>query len=95
MSTHLRFLLAAAFLTLAPTTASALPPQCDEICFDTDDCDTLCAFGSRVTTCRGARMCFLPLDKPSDPTASVTQEDARLSDEASLVCSEEQPAAEG
>ncbi|MFP2958189.1 hypothetical protein ACLEPN_10210 [Myxococcus sp. 1LA] len=47
------FVSAAAALTLAPMSASALPPDCDVQCVDTPPCWLVCAipWGSRVITC--------------------------------------------
>jgi hypothetical protein len=53
MSKLLKCLLAAtAFLTLAPTAASALPPQCDYACDYTSYCSQKCALGSWVVPVR-------------------------------------------
>jgi len=46
-------LIVLAALALLAAPASALPPQCYEVCLAPVDCDTLCASGFRVTTCCG------------------------------------------
>jgi len=42
-----------AALVLAPLSALALPPDCDEICVESEPCDTTCAvpFTSRIINC--------------------------------------------
>ncbi|WP_164013910.1 hypothetical protein [Pyxidicoccus trucidator] len=93
MSKLLRSLLAAtAFLTLAPTAASALPPQCYEECdFEYSECTQPCARGGTLTTCGAYGVCAGAREEPSDASASVSQDEARQS-VASQVCGEEQTA---
>jgi hypothetical protein len=90
MRTLLRSLLAAtAFLTLAPTAASALPPQCYESCeFEYSPCDQVCARGGTITTCGAYGICSGARDDASEVAASDEAQQA----DASQVCSEEQPA---
>ncbi|MFP2910200.1 hypothetical protein ACLESD_35210 [Pyxidicoccus sp. 3LFB2] len=95
MSKILRSLLVAtAFLTLAPTAALALPPDCDEACdFEYSSCTQLCAMGRYVTTCGDYGICVGARDEPSESSASVSQDEAQQA-ESSNVCGEEsQPAA--
>ncbi|RYZ41864.1 MAG: hypothetical protein EOO71_10325 [Myxococcaceae bacterium] len=85
-----------AVLSLAPTAAFALPPQCEDICWS-ESCDTPCGIRNRWSTC-GAYAPGLcgPSVTPSEPTASVTPDEARQAEDtdAAQVCSEENPAAE-
>lgn len=85
-----------AVLSLTPSVALALPPQCDSVCsFST--CDDPCAIGARIwTTCgqyTGMACVSAPVDT-SAPVASVTADEARQAEEASQVCSEAHPAME-
>ncbi|RKG88794.1 hypothetical protein [Corallococcus terminator] len=97
MRTLMKSLLTvSAVLSLAPTAAFALPPQCDDICWS-ESCNTRCAALNRWTTC-GAwdpGSC-LSVVAPSEPTASVTPDEARQAADADApqVCSEENQAAE-
>ncbi|RKH00598.1 hypothetical protein D7Y13_36925 [Corallococcus praedator] len=92
MRTLMKSLLTfSAVLSLAPMTAFALPPQCDDICWSAD-CDTPCGMRNRWSTC-GAwdpGLCVGAVT-PSEPSASVTPDEAR---DAEQVCSEENPTAE-
>ncbi|MCY1083709.1 hypothetical protein [Archangium lansingense] len=81
-------LVAAAFLTLAPNTASALPPDCEDVCDEWAGCSDTCYYG-RITTCGVYGVCGAGRAEPTEVTASVAQDDA-----SSQVCSEEQPSAE-
>src|SRR5690348_4077775 len=78
-----------AALSLAPTAALALPPQCDNSCW-VPDCDQVCYIGYSVQmTCAEyyGYVCVAGA-AVTEPRASLTV------DEASQVCSEETPAAE-
>ncbi|NMO19531.1 hypothetical protein HPC49_31715 [Pyxidicoccus fallax] len=77
-------LSATAFLSLVPTAALALPPQCDDACSYESSCDETCAMGRYITTCGDYGICGGFLAEPSDEQASLTQ------NEAAQVCSEEQ-----
>lgn len=79
-------LAAIAFLTLAPTAAPALPPQCSEIC-DYSACSTLCAQGTLVTTCADWGICGGALREDADTTASLSEDLAQEVDASSRVCS--------
>lgn len=95
MSKLLRSLLATtAFVTLVPTTASALPQYCSVVCEFSSPCDQLCVVGSRtVITCGEWGVCDGARAEPSDASASVTPDEVRQNAESSQVCSEEQPSA--
>lgn len=94
MSKLLTSLLAAvAVLTLAPTTASARPQYCYEICDLESFCGDVCWDGT-VTTCGDYGICAGARAEPSEVTASVAQDEAQPSDAASLVCGEAQPSTE-
>ncbi len=95
MSKLLRSLLAAtAFLTLAPTAASALPPQCSVSCDRQDSpCDQVCARGGTVTTCGAYGVCAGLRDEPPEASASLSQDEASQAEASSLVCEEAQQSA--
>ena len=83
-----------AVLSLAPTAAFALPPQCEDICPEAP-CSTTCAVRNRWTTCNENPLywgCYESA-QPNDPSASVSQDEARQAEDASQVCSEEEPSA--
>ncbi|MCY1041499.1 hypothetical protein OV208_09250 [Corallococcus sp. bb12-1] len=92
MRTLMKSLLTvSAVLSLAPTAAFALPPQCDDICWS-ESCDTPCGIRNRWSTC-GAwdpGLC-LGAVTPSEPTASVTSDEALQAEDSAQVCSEEHP----
>ncbi|TSC24472.1 hypothetical protein [Corallococcus sp. Z5C101001] len=85
-----------AVLSLTPSVALALPPQCDDVCFFSS-CDEACAIGARIwTTCgqyTGMACVNTPVDT-SAPVASVTPDEAHQAKESSQVCSEAHPAME-
>jgi hypothetical protein len=87
-------LTVSAVLSFAPTAALALPPQCTDVCGDWASCDESCAIGARYwTTCgefTGSGCVNAPAE-PSEPTASVSTDEARQAEDASLTCSEENP----
>lgn len=87
-----------AVFSLAPTAAFALPPQCSISGCAYADCDAVCYIGLKFeTTCgeyTGYRSCGGAGGFVSEPTASVTEAEARQAEEASQVCSEEHPTAE-
>lgn len=84
--------LAAAF-ALSPALSFALPVQCADVCPESYDCTEACGQGARLTTCgKAGYACVYPAS-PSDPTASVTTDEARQA-ETAPVCSEQQPDAE-
>ncbi|WP_375759364.1 hypothetical protein [Corallococcus exercitus] len=86
-------LTVSAVVSLVPAAAFAYPPQCFEIC-ESEWCDAECAIGPRTwTTCReyAPSWCLGVTAGPSEPTASVTEAEARQADDASRVCSEENP----
>ena len=89
MRTLVKSLLAfSAVMSLAPTAALALPPQCSS-CW-VPDCDEVCYVGYSVQmTCAEyyGYVCVAGA-AVTEPTASLTD------DEASQVCSEENPEAE-
>ncbi|WP_375758216.1 hypothetical protein [Corallococcus exercitus] len=86
-----------AVLSLAPTAAFALPPQCSYLGCRTQECDAYCYIGVTVETTCGEytnyQSCGGVAVAPTT-TASVTADEARQADDASQVCSEEHPAAE-
>lgn len=91
MSKFLRpLLVAAAFLTLAPTAALADPYFCYQICNQTVPCNMLCHFGPEVITCGEYSICGDARHEPSDVTASASQDETRQSDAGAQVCEEVQ-----
>ena len=90
-------LTVSAVLSLAPTAAFALPPQCsffgcratpcEEACYIGLTIETTCGEYTNYTSCGGVSVA-------SEPTASLTGTEARQAEGASQVCSEEHPAAE-
>lgn len=90
-------LTVSAVLSLAPTAAFALPPQCSINFCQANSCDTECFIGPKYPLTCGEYMgtpCLGGTAAPSEPTASVTSDEARQAEDASQVCSEEHPAAE-
>jgi hypothetical protein len=88
MRTLLKSLLAtAAFLTLAPTPASALPKQCSEVCTCNTSCTIRCAIGSTVVNCGVEGICIGQCAAPSDEQASVSEE-TEASEDSLPVCEE-------
>ncbi|WP_404373164.1 hypothetical protein ACIHQR_18740 [Corallococcus coralloides] len=87
-------LAVSAVLTLAPTAALALPPQCDDICWD-KTCDYPCAFHNRWATCADWNIveCASGVVAPTEPSASVMPGEALQADDVPQVCSEEHPEA--
>lgn len=79
-----------AVLSLSPTAALALPPQCSKVCGVDSFCDDTCAMGGRVTDCREFLRgnCMEVLDEAEDASASL------MTDDSAPVCSEENPTAE-
>lgn len=90
----LRSLLAAtAFLTLAPTTASAGPARCIFVCGYETDCGAPCRTDNGTdTTCGEYGWCGGYTLFNVAPSAA--QDEASRSEEPALVCSDEQQAAE-
>ncbi|MFP2929493.1 hypothetical protein ACLESO_30700 [Pyxidicoccus sp. 3LG] len=93
MRTLLKSLLTAtAFLILVPTTASARPEDCEELCTDVQNvpCSVQCLWLGRIMTCGdyGFGYCTGAHAEPS----SVTLDEGSRYEAASQVCSEEQPA---
>ncbi|MFP2910201.1 hypothetical protein ACLESD_35215 [Pyxidicoccus sp. 3LFB2] len=87
-------LVATAFLTLAPTTASARPEDCDELCTDWQNasCSAQCLWLGRIITC-GDYDGGVCSGAQAEPSASVSQDEAEQS-ESQHVCGEQsQPAA--
>ncbi|NPC70796.1 hypothetical protein HRD49_43980 [Corallococcus exiguus] len=94
MRTLVKSLLAfSAVVSLAPTAALAIPPQCIDCWLP--NCNELCHVGSEQMTCADyyGYTCVAGA-AVSEPTASVTGDEARQAEDASQVCSEEHPAAE-
>ncbi|WNG15687.1 hypothetical protein [Cystobacter fuscus] len=89
MRNLLKSLLAAtAVLALAPTTASARPPECYLVCDYEAFCEDTC-WNGRITTCGEYGFCGASLsESSSDETASVAHDEAQQSDASSLVCDE-------
>ncbi|MBN8471807.1 hypothetical protein JYJ95_35320 [Corallococcus exiguus] len=86
-----------AVVSLAPTAALALPPQCSYFGCRTADCDAACYIGLTVETTCGEYTNYMSCGGAavvSEPTASLTETEARQAEDASQVCSEEHPAAE-
>jgi hypothetical protein len=79
-------LAATAFLTLVPTGAHALPPQCAQIC-DYSACNTRCTQGILVTTCADWGICGGALDEDADSITSVSEDLSQEPYASSLVCS--------
>lgn len=96
MRTMLKSLLAAtALLFLAPLSASALPPQCSDICeAGASCCGDPCAIGGTRTTCGRyiPASCDATCVAPKEDT--VMQGEPRQDEASSLVCSAENQAAE-
>ncbi|RKG70350.1 hypothetical protein D7V80_05630 [Corallococcus sp. CA054B] len=83
-------LTASAVLSLAPTVAFAIPPQCSYIGCRTILCEESCYIGLTFETTCGEYTNYMSCGGAaivSEPTASLTED-------ASQVCSEEHPAAE-
>ncbi|WP_223645115.1 hypothetical protein [Corallococcus sp. EGB] len=91
-------LTVSAVVSLAPTAALALPPQCSFSGCRTADCDAVCYIGLKIETTCGEYTSYTSCGGAwgvvSEPTASVTDAEARQAEEASQVCSEEHPTAE-
>ncbi|RKH60314.1 hypothetical protein D7V93_13575 [Corallococcus llansteffanensis] len=84
-----------AVLSLAPTAAFALPPQCDDWCWMWT-CADACSVMNRHTTCGAEYPTWCnptARAEPTDPSASVSTDEARQAEDASQVCSEEHPEA--
>ncbi|GMU09975.1 hypothetical protein ASNO1_62290 [Corallococcus caeni] len=97
MRTLMKSLLtvSAVFSLAAPSSAFALPPQCDDWCWMWTCADT-CAVMNRRTTCGAEYPTWCnptARSEPTDPSASVSADEAREADDASQVCSEEHPEA--
>ncbi len=95
MRNILKSLLAAtAFLTLAPDAASALPLKCGLVCdADFSPCTEPCMLIGRPATCGEFGVCAGLRDEPSEPSASVSQDETSQAEASSLTCEEaQQPA---
>ncbi|RKG65982.1 hypothetical protein D7V80_21340 [Corallococcus sp. CA054B] len=94
MSKRTKFLLmVSAVLSFAPTAALAGPPQCIEVC-NYALCHDLCNIGPGYWVTCGEYYgtgCLTAPAEPSEPTASVSADEARQAEDASLTCSEENP----
>jgi hypothetical protein len=85
-----------AAVALVPTVGFALPPQCDQVCPVTNDCDQECYIGIyTLTTCTdwGWWLCAGAPANPPATSASVEKK-AQQSEESSPFCSAEHPEAE-
>ncbi|RKH43284.1 hypothetical protein [Corallococcus sicarius] len=83
-----------AVLSLAPTAAFALPPQCYQVC-PVNGCEEECYVHLTPTTCAeyNPGWCGGAAATPTEPTASVSTDETRQAEDASQVCSEEHPEA--
>lgn len=90
MSKLVKSLLAAtAVLSLAPTTASARPPPCEEQCYPDTPCSSICLnITNTVITCGSYGVCEGLRTEAAKETASVIQDEAQQSQVESRVCSE-------
>jgi hypothetical protein len=87
-----------AILSLAPTAAFASDygPQCYEVCEPYSGCSEPCLVGLGTWISCGEfnpDRCVPSAADPTDPTASVTGDEAHPADGASQVCSEKNRAA--
>ncbi|RKH63180.1 hypothetical protein [Corallococcus aberystwythensis] len=95
MNKRTKFLLmVSAALSFAPAAALAGPPQCIDVCTYAQ-CSDLCNIGPGYWMTCGqyyGMECLNAPAEPSEPTASVSSEEALQAEDASLTCSEENPA---
>ncbi|RYZ43548.1 MAG: hypothetical protein EOO71_03045 [Myxococcaceae bacterium] len=82
-----------AVLALAPASAFAYPPQCDDVC-PASLCTRICYLGTYRTTCAEEGYCFAPAPTQADATASVTDAKSRQAEDTEQVCGGESQTAQ-